>query len=141
MELSITTPALLFPAISLLMLAYTNKFLAMASLVRNLNSQYKQNAASKPILLGQISNLSLRLVLIKYMQALGVLSFFFCVLSMAFIFYGDQKLPLWLFAGSLLSLLASLGISLYEIFISTKALQIELKDIEDEQVNQTTPFL
>ncbi|MCA0426221.1 MAG: DUF2721 domain-containing protein [Bacteroidetes bacterium] len=141
MELSITTPALLFPAISLLMLAYTNKFLAMANLVRNLNSQYKQNSGTKSHLSAQISNLSLRLVLIKYMQALGVLSFFFCVLSMAFIFYGNEEFPLVLFAMSLLSLLASLGLSLYEIFISTKALQIELKDIEDEQVNQTTHFL
>jgi hypothetical protein len=39
-QLSLTTPALLFSAISLLLLAYTNRFLAYASVVRNLHARY-----------------------------------------------------------------------------------------------------
>ncbi len=130
MEISINTPALLFPAITLLMLAYTNKFLAMASLIRNLHNQYSKEKENASILRAQIKNLKLRLNLIKYMQGLGVMSFFFCVLCMTFIFLGNQTYTLIIFGFSLLSLLISLGLSLYEIFISTYALQLELKDIE-----------
>jgi hypothetical protein len=130
MEISINTPALLFPAITLLMLAYTNKFLAMATLIRNLYNQYLKEKDNASLLKAQIKNLKLRLNLIKYMQGLGVLSFFFCVLCMTFIFLGNQTYTLIIFSLSLLSLMVSLGLSLYEIFISTNALQIELRDIE-----------
>ena len=131
MDISINTPALLFPAITLLMLAYTNKFLAMASLIRNLHNQYLKEKDNASLLKAQIKNLKLRLNLIKYMQGLGVLSFFFCILCMTFIFLGNQTYTLIIFSLSLLSLMVSLGLSLYEIFISTNALQIELRDIEE----------
>jgi hypothetical protein len=38
MELPITTPALLFPAISLLMISYTARFLHLANLARSLHA-------------------------------------------------------------------------------------------------------
>jgi Protein of unknown function (DUF2721). len=41
MEINLTTPALLFPAISLLLLAYTSRFLALAALMRELHVRYK----------------------------------------------------------------------------------------------------
>ena len=85
MEITINTPALLFPAISLLMLAYTNRFLALASLIRNLHSNYK-NHTDKEGVLKQIKNLRLRLKLIRQMQLFGVLSLFLCVLSMFFVY-------------------------------------------------------
>lgn len=132
MEFSINTPALLFPAITLLMLAYTNRFLALATLIRNLNAQYKQVGEERGIIREQIKNLKRRLVLIKQMQGAGIISFFFCVLCMLF-FYLEQLM--WAhvtFGGSLLFLLLSLALSLNEIFISTRALEIELKDMEKE---------
>ena len=78
MELSINTPALLFPAISLVMLAYTNRFLSLSNRVRNLHDKYAAHE-QKVIILGQIKNLKYRLKLIKRMQTLGVLSFLFCI--------------------------------------------------------------
>jgi hypothetical protein len=132
LEFSINTPALLFPAITLLMLAYTNRFLALATLIRNLNAQYKQVGEERGIIREQIKNLKRRLVLIKQMQGAGIISFFFCVLCMLF-FYLEQLM--WAhvtFGGSLLFLLLSLALSLNEIFISTRALEIELKDMEKE---------
>lgn len=132
MEFSINTPALLFPAITLLMLAYTNRFLALATLIRNLHAQYKQVEEKREIIHEQIKNLKRRLVLIKQMQGSGITSFFFCVLCMLF-FYLEY--PLWAhvtFGASLLFLLLSLALSLNEIFISTRALEIELKDMEKE---------
>ena len=81
-QISINTPALLFPAITLMMLAYTNRFLALATLIRNLHAKYKQIHEDREIIKAQITNLKRRLVLVKQMQAMGIISFFFCVLSM-----------------------------------------------------------
>ena len=129
MEISITTPALLFPAISLLMLAYTNRFLALASLIRNLHAKYKDHA-NKEGVLKQIRNLRLRLRLIRLMQFFGILSLILCVLSMFFVFEQLSGWANFLFVSSLVAMLISLFLSLSEIQISTKALEIELSDME-----------
>lgn len=131
-QISINTPALLFPAITLMMLAYTNRFLALATLIRNLHSKYKQIQEDREILRAQIANLKRRLVLVKQMQAAGIISFFFCVLSMLSFYLQYESWAFGIFGLSLLSLLLSLGLSLNEIFISTRALEIELRDMLDE---------
>ena len=130
MQISLNTPALLFPAITLLMLAYTNRFLALATLIRNLHTKYKQVAEEKEIIHSQIKNLKRRLVLVKQMQASGIISFFFCVLAMLFIYFQHEVWATAIFGLSLGFLLFSLALSLNEILISTKALDIELKDME-----------
>ncbi len=129
MELSITTPALLFPAISLLMLAYTNRFLGLANLIRSLHSQYNEHA-NKEGVLKQIKNLRLRLRLIRLMQWFGVFGLFMCVLSMFFVYLVYPLLAGFFFASSLVTMLLSLFLSLSEIQISTRALEIELSDME-----------
>ena len=128
MQLSLTTPALLFSTISLLLLAYTNRFLAIANLVRNLHSQYK----SKPAItiISQLDNLRLRIKLIRDMQTMGVLSLFFCVLCMFLLFTAHQIVAGYIFGISLLLLMWSLGLSTYENYISTQALNIQLGDLE-----------
>lgn len=131
-EFTINTPALLFPAITLLMLAYTNRFLALATLIRNLHAKYKQIHEDKEIIRAQIHNLKRRLNLVKKMQGAGITSFFLCVLSMLFFFLSYKVLAIGIFGMSLVFLLVSLSLSLTEIYISTKALEIELKDMEEE---------
>ncbi len=128
-QISINTPALLFPAITLMMLAYTNRFLALATLIRNLHAKYKQISEDRDVIKAQIANLNRRLVLVKQMQAMGIISFFFCVLSMLLIYFSREAWAVGVFGLSMLSLLISLALSLNEIFISTKALEIELKDM------------
>lgn len=130
--MSINTPALLFPAITLLMLAYTNRFLALSTLIRNLHSKYKQGLEDDDALRGQIKNLRRRMNLIRRMQATGVMSFFFCVLCMLFLYLRYEVLAYSIFGISLVLLLVSLALSLNEIFISTKALEIELGDMESK---------
>jgi hypothetical protein len=134
MELSFTTPALLFPAISLLLLAYTNRFVAIANLVRRLHSDFKSKE-DPTMIIKQINGLRKRLRLIKYMQGLGVFSFLNCVVTMYCIYSNWVSVAKFIFALSLLSLLASLIISLIEIVKSTNALELELSDIEDEEKN------
>ena len=132
MELTFNTPALLFPAISLLLLAYTNRFLALANLVRRLHDEYKRGEKSSGIIY-QIQSLRRRLILVRYMQGLGVFSFVCCVVTMYSIYSEWQGAAKYIFAVSLLSLLTSLIISLIEITQSTKAIEVELSDIEELQ--------
>jgi hypothetical protein len=129
MELTLTTPALLFSAISLLLLAYTNRFLALAQLVRNLHAQYKQK--QDEILFGQIKNLRIRISLIRYMQIFGISSLLLCVLCMFLIYIGEIPLAVIVFGIALLLLIASLAISIWEIQISVKALNLHLSDLEE----------
>jgi len=129
MEISFNTPALLFPAISLVMLAYTNRFLALSSRVRNLHDKY-QNQEQKHIIHGQIKNLRYRLKLIKNMQALGVVSILASILCMYLIYVQFTLAANIVFAISLLSFSASLLLSFLEIQLSTKALELELSDME-----------
>jgi hypothetical protein len=129
MEISLNTPALLFPAISLVMLAYTNRFLALSNRVRSLHDKY-QNHEQKLIIHGQIKNLRYRLKLIKNMQALGVLAFLGCILCMYLIYIETPRLASAIFALSLLSFAISLAISFLEIRLSTRALELELSDME-----------
>lgn len=130
LELSINTPALLFPAITLLMLAYTNRFLSLASLVRSLHAEYIRGEKEKNIL-SQIKNIRSRLNLIRYMQSFGALSFLCCVICMYLIFRHWVVLSYWVFGFSLLFLLVSIFLSLVEINKSTRALELQLSDIEE----------
>ena len=129
MELTLTTPALLFPAISLLLLAYTNRFLTLAALIRELYARYK--ADPDPKIIGQLANLRYRIVIIRNMQAFGVSSFFLCVLCMFVLFAGQLTLGKWIFGLSLVLLLVSLGLSLREIQVSIDALTLQIEDVEE----------
>ena len=128
MEITLTTPALLFPAISLLLLAYTNRFLAIASLIRNLHSKYQHDPTR--IIEAQIKNLRLRVILIRNMQVLGVTSLLLCVVCMFILFAGKIIIGKWIFAISLTLLILSLTLSVIEVQISIKALNIQIGNME-----------
>lgn len=131
MEITLTTPALLFPAISLLMLAYTNRFLTLATIIRNLHDRYNNEANDN--LLGQIANLRYRIYLIRNMQIFGVLSLLFCVISMFALFAGWIVVGQWTFAIALILMMVSMLISLRELQISVGALDLLLVELEEEE--------
>ena len=126
---TLTTPALLFSAISLILLAYTNRFVAYTQVVRNLHKQYVESPTT--VLRGQIFNLRKRLYLIRTMQILGVTSLFLCVITMFLLFISWPIFAAWIFGVALILLCASLGISIWEIQISVKALELHLSNMED----------
>ena len=130
MEINFNTPALLFPAISLLLLTYTNRYLALANLIRKLHDEYMRGEKVEH-LLQQIKILRKRINLVRQMQALGVFSFLCCVITMFGVYKQWTSLNGYIFGISLVSLLASLIISLIEIAQSTKALELELSDMEE----------
>ncbi len=128
MELSLGIPALLFPAISLTMLAYNARYLAIAALIRQLHQKYRETQSSALGL--QVKQLRKRLSIIKNMQAVAIISFLLSVITMFLIYV---ELPLWanlVFGTSLLALMVSLVLSLIEVQLSTKALSIQLEDLE-----------
>jgi len=127
-ELTLTTPAVLFSAVSLILLAYTNRFLAYASVVRSLHADFKENR--NKILLGQIENLRKRLRLTQSMQILGISSLLLCVLCMFLVYINLQGWAELVFGIALLLLIASLALSIREIQISVRALDIHLNDMQ-----------
>jgi len=131
MNLSIETPALLFSATSLILLAYTNRFLTIAQIVRGLKKTYDEKE-NKSILI-EIKNLNLRLTLIRYMQLFGVMSLFLSVFGMLVLFIEWHTIGIYIFGSSLLCLLISLGISFWEISISVTALRVHLSDLLDSK--------
>ena len=129
--LDLTTPSLLFSAISLILLAYTNRFLSYASVVRALKEKHQQTHDPKDI--AQIANLRKRLYLTRSMQILGILSLLLCVIAMFFIYVSWQIFAAWIFGIALLLLAASLCVCIWEINISVKALEIHLEDISSKE--------
>ena len=129
--MDITTPALLFPAVTLLMLAYTNRFNTLATIIRNLHSKYQTERNEN--LLAQISNLRYRVYLIRNMQIFGVLSLLLCIVSMFALFEGWTVMGQWSFTIALILMIISMVISLRELQVSVGALDLLLSELEEEE--------
>jgi hypothetical protein len=128
MEINLTTPALLFPALSLILLAYTNRFLGLATVIRNLRDRYDEK--HDPLIEKQIDNLRRRVVLIRDMQFFGATSLLLCIVCMGVLFAGWVVAGQLIFIASLIFMALSLALSLYEIHISVGALELNLSDME-----------
>lgn len=128
-ELTLTTPAVLFSAISLIMLAYTNRFLAYAAVVRSLHDKYLEKKDKQ--LIKQIENIKKRLYLTRAMQIYGISSLLLCVLTMFLIYIQQQTIAVWVFGAALVLLIVSLALLIKEIQISVKALEHHISDIEN----------
>jgi hypothetical protein len=128
-NIDLSTPALLFPAVSLLMLAYTNRFLALANLIRTLHTQYRQN--HDPVIEAQIQNLRERLSLVRITQTCGLFSLLLCVVAMLCILEDQAFAGTFLFALSLVLLGTSLVVTLIEVQKQNVALNLALGNIEE----------
>lgn len=139
MEIDFTTPSLLFPAVTLLLLAYTNRFLGLASLIRSLHDRYQEKMDKR--IIAQIENLRHRVILIRNMQAFGVSSMLLCVICMFLLFFGLVVPAKVVFGASLVLMIISLVLSIREIQISVNALHLELRDLERFEDENTGPRL
>lgn len=135
MSIDVSTPSILFPAISLLLLAFTNRFLALASLIRSLHDRYK--AEPDPQVLAQLGNLRHRLLLIRDMQACGVCSLVVCILCIGCVLLAFKTAALVSFVVSLVLMFLALALSLREILISCRAMEVHLADIEELHLEET----
>lgn len=135
MKLNLETPGLLFSATSLILLAYTNRFIAISSIVRGLKKSYDSNR--RKTILKEIENLNFRIQLMRLMQLFGVKSLLLSVFTMLLLFLDFKILSNIIFIISLFCLLISLVISVIEIHISIKALKIHLSDLQiQKDLNQ-----
>jgi hypothetical protein len=134
--MDITTPALLFPAISLLMLAYTNRFLGLAAVIRNLHAEYLKSPNTRYV--RQIQSLRRRIMLTRTMQFWGAFSLLLCTVCMFILFAGLARLGQLFFGASMIAMIISLLVSIWEIHLSVDALQLHLKDIEHAE--EEKPF-
>ncbi|MBM7555707.1 DUF2721 domain-containing protein [Halanaerobacter jeridensis] len=137
MKFTLTTPALIFSTISLLLLAYTNRFSVLANLIRNLHDRAKEQGEKGEIITSQLKNLKRRVKLIRNMQFLAILALFFCVFSMFLLFFAKKTAGEIVFAIGLTSLMLSLLLSAIEINISVNALNIQLSESIEEQAEST----
>ena len=126
--MTLTTPALLFPAISLLFLSYTNRFHVLAQVIRALHDREQREHSD--INTRQVALLRNRLAYIKTMQTFAVLSFLLCTFSMFSLFLEWQPVGVLLFGSSLLCLSLSLIFALVEVLASTNAISVQLTDLD-----------
>ena len=131
MRIELSTPALLFPAVSLLMLAYTNRFFGLAAIIRNLHRSHTEKP--NPVYLLEIKSMRVRMHLIRDMQSFGILALILCMVCMILIFRGWQRAGELCFGAALLLMLLSLVWALIEIRMSGKALDLHLRDLESEE--------
>lgn len=130
MDFNLQTPTLLFSAISLLMLAYTNRFVVIANLIRELYALHIKEPTQ--ITFDQLANLRKRMRIIRNMQIFGGISFFFSVLSLLMLFAYLDTIAKFAFGVSIIMLLISLLLLLMELQISVHALNIQLKDFDSK---------
>lgn len=128
MQIDLSTPALLFSTISLLLLAYTNRFLGLASIIRKLHADHSEKPNESYV--EEIKNLRRRVYLIRDMQTLGVCSLLACTVCMGALFMGWLAVGKLIFGASLVLMAGSLALSIIEIRMSVGALDVHLKDME-----------
>lgn len=128
MTIDAATPGLLLPTLALIMTAYSNRFLAIATLIRSRYAEYRKEPS--PQTLEEIRNLRRRIILLRNVQTIGAFSFFLCVLCIVLIYIEQQLGAILVFTLSLLGMLASLGMFIYETYVSMQALDIHMKDIK-----------
>lgn len=136
MELTLTSPAVLFPAISLLFLAFTNRSLHLSALVRKLHSDWL--LGHEPSLRAQVENLRQRIELIRWCQAVGIVSLLGCLASMLSLIAAREQFSLWLFTFSVVTMAISLLLALWEVLLSGGALNIYLNEMA-RQPDRKTP--
>lgn len=121
-----------FPAISLLLLAFTNSYITVANVIRSLKNQFDKGDRSDNLDL-QLKSLYGRIEIIRYMQQFGIGSLLFASLSMFLIFANLQLLGKLSFGISLILLIASMFLSLHETTLSNKAIELEIKTILNKE--------
>ncbi len=131
MDYTFTAPALIFPAISLLMLAYTQRFLTLSDLVRQLHRRYLDSNKEDKNALYQIDNIAKRIKVIRLTQQMGALAFALSTLAMITFIFSTEETSLIFFIASLIALLFSLALLLYELHISVEAINLQLEDMKD----------
>ena len=136
MVLDLTTAALMFPAIPFLMLTFGTRFTVVSELIRKIHDEYASEINLDDVrtkrMLGEISTLKKRLLMIQINQTLTSLSFFVNLLTIFALFMGHQNLSKLLFGIVLILLMLAIILFIVEIGIATKSLNLHLEDLDSQ---------
>ena len=136
MVLDLTTAALMFPAIPFLMLTFGTRFTVVSELIRKIHDEYAAEINLDDVrtkrMLGEISTLKKRLLMIQINQTLTSLSFFVNLLTIFALFMGHQNLSKLLFGIVLILLMLAIILFVVEIGIATKSLNLHLEDLDSQ---------
>ena len=134
MVLDLTTSALLFPAIPLLMITFGTRFTVVSELIRKIHDEYAADIDLDDVrakrMLGEISALKKRLWMIQINQTLSSLSFFFNLLPMFALYMGNQNLAKTIFGIALALLMLAVVLFIIEISIAVRSLNLQLSDLD-----------
>lgn len=136
MEIDLTTPALMFSTVSLLLLAFTTRFLGLAKAIRDLYNDYQKNPEKRFI--DQLKNFRRRVELIRNMQIVATASLLLCMVSTIMVYFQLQLIASVTFAVSLLLMTTALAMSIIEIGMSVGALNVHLADMEQALSSEDT---
>ena len=127
-------PALLFPAIPLMMISFGNRYTSLATLIRKIHDKLITTKSSELVIdhyFDQIKILTRRLTLVRSVQTLSGISFLFNLLTIFTNYINIEVLALNFFGLSVLVFSIAIILFIYEIQLSTKALSKHLEDLKD----------
>ena len=137
MVLDLTTAALVLPAIPFLMLTFGTRFTVVTELIRKIHDEYAANIDLDDVrakrMLGEISTLKKRLLMIQVNQTLASLSFFVNLSTVFSLYMGNQYLAKLLFGIVLGLLMLAIILFIIEIGIATKSLNLHLSDLDSNK--------
>ena len=130
MSIDYTVTALMFPAIPLIMAVYSNRFHTLSALIRKLHDEYVFEKHIPPEWEKQLKNLSRRINYLKFSIGAAGLGFLFNMMTVLGLYLGKIFVARLIFASCCVSMIISIVLFLFEIFLSTNALKLHLSDMK-----------
>ena len=130
MNIDYTVTALMFPAIPLIMAVYSNRFHTLSALIRKLHDEYVFEKHIPPEWEKQLKNLSQRINYLKFSIGAAGLGFLFNMMTVLGLYLGKIFVARLIFATCCISMIISIVLFLFEIFLSTNALKLHLSDMK-----------
>ena len=130
MNIDYTVTALMFPAIPLIMAVYSNRFHTLSALIRKLHDEYVFEKHIQPEWEKQLKNLSRRINYLKFSIGAAGLGFLFNMMTVLGLYLGKIFVARLIFATCCISMIISIVLFLFEIFLSTNALKLHLSDMK-----------
>ena len=129
-DLNFWYPALLFPAIPLMMIVFGNRYSSLSKLIRDLHDRFLKEDEVRDKFTEQIELLTDRLFLVKSMQTLAGLAFIANLLTIFFRYIDVPSVAFSLFGVATILLSASILLFVIEIQKSSSALSKHISDLK-----------
>ena len=130
MNIDYTVTALMFPAIPLLMVVYSNRFHTLSRLIRELHDEHVYEKHIPAEWKKQFINLSRRISILRWTIMFAAFGFLFNMLTVFALYLNELFLARVIFGSCCLSMIISIIFFIREIQISTNALNLHMSDMD-----------